>query len=65
MNRPVPGSEHRVRAGGSSDQALDGSVVLGYANIGLNVRRRLPGWLWDYVAGLAAGPGVARGQAAR
>jgi hypothetical protein len=26
------------------DKALDRSVVLGYANIGLEVRRRLSGW---------------------
>ena len=29
------------------DIALDRSVVLGYANIGLEVRRRLPGWPGD------------------
>lgn len=27
------------------DRALDRSVVLGYANVGLQVRQRLPGWL--------------------
>ena len=26
------------------DRALDRSVVLGYANVGLQIRRRLAGW---------------------
>jgi hypothetical protein len=29
------------------DKVLDRSVALGYANIGLRVRRRLPGWPAD------------------
>lgn len=50
------------------DQALDRSVVLGYANIGLEVRQRLPGWQVDLprmdgkvvlVTGAASGIGLA------
>jgi dehydrogenase/reductase SDR family protein 12 len=50
------------------DQALDRSVVLGYANIGLEVRQRLPGWQADLprmdgkvvlVTGAASGIGLA------
>jgi hypothetical protein len=46
-----------MRAEELIDQALDRSVVPGYANIGRNVRRPLPGW--PAVAGPAAGHGLA------
>lgn len=38
------GRARRMHAEEMIDTALDRSVVLGYANIGLEVRRRLPGW---------------------
>ena len=50
------------------DTALDRSVALGYANIGLHVRRRLPGWPAEparmdgkvaLVTGAASGIGLA------
>jgi dehydrogenase/reductase SDR family protein 12 len=68
MNRPASGSARRMRAEELIDQALDRSVVLGYANIGLNVRRRLPGWPAEpprldgkvvLVTGAASGLGLA------
>jgi dehydrogenase/reductase SDR family member 12 len=44
MDPERAGSARRMRPEALIDKALDRSVALGYANVGLQVRRRLPGW---------------------
>ena len=60
-----------IRAATAFDTVLDRSIVLGYSDLGLHVRRRLPGWPADpprmdgkvvLVTGAASGIGLAACQ---